>query len=305
MASESATSTTAKDVSNTITTLVMTTPFTAPASCSSSWTYEPPAANNVPNGLLLQNAAASDNADPACFPEGFNQYGRKTANLVYSPGYCPMGYTSADVAIIQPTTTVVCCLSKYSYVTMTMENSAAIYAGCISTFPSTSSTIVTVRQDPKRSTQVKGPITMWAQPITVELQSSDSSLFVSATPTATATSFTSDVSSILPTTAHSTTALPTETANPEAKSSGSSGISTGAGIGIGVGAGVGGIIILTAIGLWFWRRRRRANRNLTSMTDPFGPEGMPGIHTARKVNAIPAELDTSGRQSSDVHELGA
>ncbi|KAB8202452.1 hypothetical protein BDV34DRAFT_150583 [Aspergillus parasiticus] len=297
MASEPAPSTTSGDVSNTITTLAMTTAFTPPASCSSSWTYEPSDANNVLNGLLLQNAAASDNADPACFPSGFSQYGRKTASLVYSPGYCPEGYTSADVAIEQPTTTVVCCLSKYSYMTMNMENGGAIYAGCISTFPSTTSTIVTVRQGPKKSTQVEGPITMWAQPITVELQSSDSSLFVSATTT-------TAVSSIQPTTAHVTTAHPTETASRESTNSGSSGISTGAGIGIGVGAGVGGLIILMAIGLWFLRRRRRANRNLTAMTDPFGSQGMPGYRGARKINVDPAELDTSARQSQNIHELG-
>jgi hypothetical protein len=65
----------------------------------------------VPNGLLLQNAAASDNADPACFPTEFSHYGRKTADRIYSPGYCPIGYTSADVAIDQPITTAVCCLS--------------------------------------------------------------------------------------------------------------------------------------------------------------------------------------------------
>ncbi|KNG83012.1 hypothetical protein ANOM_009596 [Aspergillus nomiae NRRL 13137] len=303
MASDPATSTKTDDVSHTITTLAMTTAFTPPASCSSSWTYEPSVANNVLNGLLLQNAAASDNADPACFPSGFSQYGRKTADRVYSPGYCPIGYTSADVAIEQPTTTVVCCLSKYSYMTKIMENNGAIYAGCISTFPSTTSTIVTVRQDPKKSTQVQGPITMWAQPITIQLQSSDLSLFVSATPT-TAASSTSDAPSTQPTTAHHTTAPPTATASGETTSSGSSGISTGAGIGIGVGAGVGGLIVLTAIGLWFFRRRRRANKNLTSMTDPFGSQGMPGYHRARKINADPAELDTSARQSQNIHELG-
>jgi hypothetical protein len=180
-----------------------------------------------------------------------------------------------------------------------MENGAAIYAGCLSTFPSTSSTIVTVRQDPKKSTQVQGPITMWAQPITVQLQSSDSSLFVSSTAT-TAASSTSGVTATQPTIAH-----PTETAFKESTSSESSGLSTGAGIGVGVGVGVGGFTILAAIGLWFLRRRRRATKNLRTVTVPHEFQGTPSYHGVRKVNVPPAELDTYvDRPGNNAHELG-
>lgn len=96
------------------TTLSMSSLFTPPASCSSSWTFEPSAANHIKNGLLLQNAHASDNADPACFPSGYSQYERTQATILYSPGYCPVGYTSADLVIHSPVTTAICCLSYVS-----------------------------------------------------------------------------------------------------------------------------------------------------------------------------------------------
>lgn len=107
----STTRTETDETSTPITTFHMASVFTPPASCSNSWTYEPEAANRVAGGLLIQNAAPNDNADPACFPRDFNQYGRKTASAIYSPGFCPAGYTSADLAVDQPTTTAVCCLS--------------------------------------------------------------------------------------------------------------------------------------------------------------------------------------------------
>lgn len=93
------------------TTLAMSSIFTPPASCSSSWTYEPQGANDVPNGLLMQNVVANDNADPACFPSGYSQYGRVRPTIAYSPGYCPGGYTSADLVIHSSATTAMCCLS--------------------------------------------------------------------------------------------------------------------------------------------------------------------------------------------------
>ncbi|EEQ90457.1 uncharacterized protein BDCG_05577 [Blastomyces dermatitidis ER-3] len=74
----------------------------------------------------------------------------------------------------------------YEYMTALMENGTAIYAGCTRHKLFTGTTIVTVRQKTAdSSTQVTGPITMLAQPITIQLPSSDSSLFVTA---ATATS---------------------------------------------------------------------------------------------------------------------
>ncbi|OQE07651.1 hypothetical protein PENVUL_c012G00633 [Penicillium vulpinum] len=230
----------------------MSSIFTAPASCVSSWTYEPQAANNVFNGLLMQNVATNDNADPACFPEGYIQYGRVRPTVAYSPGYCPSGYTSADLKICSPTTTAMCFPS----------DSQTTFAGCISNFPSSSSTIVTARQVEKESTQVVGPITMWGQAIQIQLQDSDSSLFVSTTTTTTETPLsdkpsdtaTASVSaSSSPQTSPITSAVldipqpadPSPAApNPGAPDTGTdtSGLSTGAKIGVGVGAGAAGLI---------------------------------------------------------------
>ncbi|KAJ5950231.1 uncharacterized protein N7479_008644 [Penicillium vulpinum] len=258
------------------TTMPMSSIFTAPASCVSSWTYEPQAANNVFNGLLMQNVATNDNADPACFPEGYIQYGRVRPTVAYSPGYCPSGYTSADLKICSPTTTAMCFPSLLVtgwYIdfealvtspTMRKRDSQTTFAGCISNFPSSSSTIVTARQVEKESTQVVGPITMWGQAIQIQLQDSDSSLFVSTTTTTTETPLsdkpsdtaTASVSaSSSPQTSPITSAVldipqpadPSPAApNPGAPDTGTdtSGLSTGAKIGVGVGAGAAGLIVL-------------------------------------------------------------
>jgi hypothetical protein len=102
--------TTGTSPSNTPTTLHMTSVFTPPAPCSTYWTYEPFSYNKVyPSGLLMQNC---ENVVSSCFPSGFANSGRQTATRIYSPGYCPMGYTSADIAIDGPVTTAICC---YSY----------------------------------------------------------------------------------------------------------------------------------------------------------------------------------------------
>ncbi|KAL4811737.1 hypothetical protein BDW67DRAFT_171374 [Aspergillus spinulosporus] len=289
-------------VSNTITTLSMTAIFTPPASCSSSWTYEPEAANEVVGGLLIQNAAPNDNADPACFPPKFDKYGRKTADIIFSPGYCPDGYTSADLAVAQPTTTAVCCLSHFTYTTEIMENGNAVYAGCTRMLPSTTSMIVTVRETEGHSTQITGPITMWAQPITVELQASDMSLFVTEN-TTTISNTTATSSSTTASLATTTTAVePTITDEPT--DSGSGGISTGAGIGIGMGVGVGGLAVLGAAIFWFLRRRRASK--VSSVNVPYQGSSWNEVQPAAKAysHTYPFELDGAvNPKSRSLHEL--
>ncbi|OJD20250.1 hypothetical protein ACJ73_08415 [Blastomyces percursus] len=295
----------------------LTTVFTPPASCSSSWTYEPSAANLVPEGLLVQNAATSNNADPSCFPSGFNKYGRKTAETVYSPGYCPLGYTTADVDIERSVTTAVCCLSDYEYMTALMENGAAIYAGCTRLF--TGTTIVTVRQKTAdSSTQVSGPITMWAQPITIQLHSSDSSLFVTAT-----TITPSASSSSTPSLSFSSSAQPSSTASQVSETGsgvpttspqpGSNGLSRGAGIGVGVGIGVGGIAIFAAIGLWLWRRRKASKNDGAAFDNSQyhrGQHKSPSAFDGASFwsgnrNGPPGELPAQKHaETVPVHELG-
>ena len=105
----SATSTTSSSTSTT--TIPLTTVFTPPTQCATDWQYEPSAYNDKLNGLLLQNVVS---VVSSCYPTGFAMSGRAEVPQVYSPGWCPVGYTSADVHIDGKTTSAVCC---YSYVT--------------------------------------------------------------------------------------------------------------------------------------------------------------------------------------------
>ncbi|KUM65827.1 hypothetical protein ACN42_g1271 [Penicillium freii] len=325
------------------TTLAMSSIFTAPASCSSSWTYEPEAANNVRNGILLQNAVANDNADPACFPSGYSQYGRIRPTIAYSPGYCPGGYTSADLVIHNPATTAICCPSNFSYYEEPRD-STTTYGGCISHFPSSSSTIVTVRQVSQESTQVNGPVTMWAQPIQIQLQASDSSLFVSATTTSdtTASGQTTATTSSTQTGPTSPNPATPTGANPAAPGTGTetSGLSTGARIGVGVGVGAAGLIIIAALAFWLFRRRQNKGQKSLPDTSSLGgshpeaselggstqfganssyqlpghgtPSELGGSSQAGTSSAVattqttgPSELDAAKPGPKFVHELGA
>jgi hypothetical protein len=81
----------------------LTTIFTPPSTCSSSWTYEAEVFNSVPGGLLLQNAL-SNYLDTECFPSGFGY-----------AGACPMGYTTATESFGGGTTLAVCCQKYVDY----------------------------------------------------------------------------------------------------------------------------------------------------------------------------------------------
>ena len=96
-----------------LTTLSLTSVFTPPASCSSSWwTYENSGYNSVSNGLLIQNAVAEIQTE--CFPPDWANFGRAQATQVYSPGWCPAGYTTAADQMGRAVTTATCCLSYVS-----------------------------------------------------------------------------------------------------------------------------------------------------------------------------------------------
>ncbi|KAJ5293682.1 hypothetical protein N7508_008503, partial [Penicillium antarcticum] len=263
-----------------ITTLAMTTIFTPPASCSSSWTFEPSGANNIASGLLLQNAAASDNADPNCFPSGYTHFGRQMASIAFSPGYCPEGYTTANMVIHNPVTTAQCCPSNFEYLTMSMGEDST-YAGCTSMFPSSSSTIVTVRQVSDESTQVSGPITMWAQPLQIQVEATDSSLFTTATSTSASAASSSTATT-------SSTSSPASTSDASSSSSSSSGLSQSASIGIGVGVGVGGALIIAALAFWFFRRRKAQKET---------PKGMQPSYQ-RSAHPEASELGGSSQQTA-------
>ncbi|KAL3256603.1 hypothetical protein BDQ94DRAFT_147840 [Aspergillus welwitschiae] len=292
----------------TITTLAMTTIFTPPADCSSSWTYEPYSQNQVSNGLLMQNCVA---ADPTCFPSGYSHAGRQLITAhVYSPGWCPMGYTSADMVIAQSTTTAFCCLSNFDWVSFTtpQEWGLATFAGCYSMFPSTSSTIVTVRQS-DISTQVTGPITMWAQPIKIELQSSDSSLFVTASATSsTSTTPTTTVAEPASTTSVASSTVPATSTSSSATNNSSSGLTSGAEVGIGVGVGVGALSLIIGI-VFLILRHYKMRRKQAPIVDAQYPYYYGGelVNTGKFRQMAPAELATSpgGGNHTNIHELVA
>ncbi|KAJ5561297.1 hypothetical protein N7535_004236 [Penicillium sp. DV-2018c] len=277
-----------------ITTLAMSSLFTPPASCSKSWTYEPEQANNVAGGLLLQNAASSDHADPNCFPSGYSKFERTQPTIVYSPGYCPVGYTSADLVIHNPVTSAICCLSEYGLYTE-VRDSDQTFTGCTSTFSSGKSTIVTVRQVSSESTQVEGPITMWAQPIQVQLKAKESSLFVTPTPTTTTNTHSSATpSSTSTSTSTSTTTTPSATTSAAAKD-GSSGLSTGASIGIGVGVGMAALIVMAALAFWLFRRHQAKKKLDAPVTSPLYASGHPG---ASELGGSSADAGMSSYQRS-------
>jgi hypothetical protein len=101
--------------STSTTTVALTTIFTPPSSCISSWTYEAELYNTVPEGLLIQNDL-SQSLDTACFPTGFIYNGRVPDPIeVFSPGACPVGYTTATESFSDGTTLAVCCQRRDKY----------------------------------------------------------------------------------------------------------------------------------------------------------------------------------------------
>ena len=96
----------------TITTVPLSTVFTAPASCSTSWTYEASTYNGITSGILLQNAVAVL-LDTECFPPGFEQAGRIFLDQIFSPGACPQGYVTQSPLLVNSGTSTATCCSQY------------------------------------------------------------------------------------------------------------------------------------------------------------------------------------------------
>jgi Tfp pilus assembly protein FimV len=150
-----------------------------------------------------------------------------------------------------------------------IASSSATFYGCVSTFGSDGSggTSVPARDgDELNSTYVSGPISMWAQPISVAQRAQDLSLFTtsaaittssttSSLSSATARSSGSTVASqTAPPSSSQTSAAPSAGASQPASASGS-GISTGAIAGI----AIGGVLLLALVAgsVLFLRRRKR------------------------------------------------
>ncbi|QSS52583.1 hypothetical protein I7I53_08273 [Histoplasma capsulatum var. duboisii H88] len=260
------------------TAIPLTTVFTPPSSCSSSWTYEGSYYNSVTGGLLIQNVFASH--DFNCFPPSFEGSGRGQNQQVYSPGFCPVGYTSPAATTVNGVTTAVCCPSDYTYyttlTTINFYSSTTIFAGCISEFPEGGTTTVLARTGQERlvNSVVTGPVSMWGQPLVVQFKSADLSLFTDALTTSSPSTTGTTGQTSSPTDTRSRSATPSQAANNNQPSSTSSpdsfrpsgdnastGLSAGAKAGIGVG--VAGLALLLAALVFFIRRsRRRRNAHM-------------------------------------------
>ncbi|RLL95654.1 hypothetical protein CFD26_103183 [Aspergillus turcosus] len=281
--------------------------FTPPPGCANSWTWEPPTYNWVkPSGLLMQNC---ETVVSSCFPSGFANSGRLAATQVYNPGACPVGYTSAFVAVGDQVTTAVCCYSNFVYTTSQMDYSngpPTMYAGCTSSLPEKSSTFVYARgAEATQQVQITGSMIMWAQPITVEFVASELSQlgikYQTATSTSQSTASTTDsLASQQSTTTSSITSQTSLTIvnvntsqtspgahasvpNPSSTTSTGLSLSTGAKVGIGVGAGVGAILISVFLLLWLSRHRKAKANAATMRIAPGGhlphyynPKELPG-----------------------------
>ena len=178
-------------------------------------------------------------------------------------------------------------------------------------FPSSSTTVVYARENNRKRTQVSGTITMWAQPISIQLRSSDSSLFTTST--------LSPVSStISPAQPASTTSIASQTidsptssttssilTDPNSETSKSSSLSTGAGIGLGVGVGIGGLAILVAIGLLVFRQRRKNKSRQSVISSEWKQPYMVAGFPKAAMLGYPTELAATSRgRHYSMHELG-
>ncbi|KAF4248162.1 hypothetical protein CNMCM8980_006281 [Aspergillus fumigatiaffinis] len=183
----------------------------------------------------------------------------------------------------------------------------AIYAGCTSPFPSSSSTIVLARAaENNQATQVHGPIIMWAQPVTVQFQSSDLSLFV--TPTTISTTSKSDSVPVQTTTTSTALATPNTSQIPSATQPtelnhviSSTGLSAGAKAGIGVGVGVGGVAIFALLFFVFrYLRKARSMRAASKGQYYHNTEALGGLVPPAGSNSQqgpPSELDNAESNS--------
>jgi hypothetical protein len=179
--------------------------------------------------------------------------------------------------------------STYSSINF-FGSSSVLFAGCLSQFSGT--TTVSARGNDSAIAISGSEITMWAQPISVEYQERDLSLFdvtTSAGADADATTSSGGGVSRTATLPSNTVDSPAGAAQTNGTSDGASGssaddnsgnnssssntssssISTGALAGIAVGAAIVAIAALSALGWFIWRKRRNARLRNSSTSGPF------------------------------------
>lgn len=93
-------------------TLPLTTTFTPAPGCSSSWTYVQLTSTltsfSIDGGLVQEFKDSLPDRD--CFPSGHLIHWDIGTAQVYSPGFCPVGYTVDAASVEGTTTTEICCL---------------------------------------------------------------------------------------------------------------------------------------------------------------------------------------------------
>ncbi|GKZ56222.1 hypothetical protein AnigIFM49718_001447 [Aspergillus niger] len=150
---------------------------------------------------------------------------------------------------------------------------------------------------------------MWAQPIKIELQSSDSSLFVTASATSsTSTTPTTTVAEPASTTSVASSTVPATSTSSSATNNSSSGLTSGAEVGIGVGVGVGALSLIIGI-VFLILRHYKMRRKQAPIVDAQYPYYYGGelVNTGKFRPMAPAELATSpgGGNHTNIHELVA
>lgn len=130
-----------------------------------------------------------------------------------------------------------------------------LFAGCTSIYSAEyGSTVVPARAEQDLNiTTVTGPLIMWGQPISIEFQERDLTLFT----TGTATGTSSGPSNAQPANT-STRSTPQATDSSLPIASTDSGLSTGAKAGIGIAVAIGVLAIVMAVAFVILRRRKVA-----------------------------------------------
>ena len=133
--------------------------------------------------------------------------------------------------------------------------SSASFIGCLSTFSGSTTLIGRIGYYDRNTTGISGTFTIWAQPVVVEHQTSDLSLWASGS--------TTSESMPTPTVTLSgggATITATNLPSTKEKDGESNGLSTGAKAGIAVGAILGFLLLLALTVIPIWRRKRRQHR---------------------------------------------
>ena len=157
-------------------------------------------------------------------------------------------------------------------------SSAKFFAGCMSTFPLGSITTLAGRSENTLNiTAVTGPISMWGQPLSVEFQKRDLSLFTTTTATDSSTTQEASAASTPSSAIAPLTAAPgaqsgspaAPTTNPPSSNgpttSGPPVLSPGAAAGIGVGATAALIVFFAVLFVLFRKKPSRPKTMLGTM----------------------------------------